>query len=568
MTHILSDLLPISALIRREFLSSLRQSRYFYLILIAVVAAATTVIAIWPPEDPAPWQMRSASEAMFIVLGMTLGLGAVVTVPALAGSSIVSEREEETFELLSMTTARPWHVLMAKLVNSAGHYLLLVVALAPFAACAFFLVGLNTDILWRTLLIVSSTALSCAAVGVLCSATMKRSMAAVGVSYLAMLAILGLPFLLGAVVLQLLGVDILEDFVEHIGIYALPVIAFVVALGGGPGRVSATISVEICSLFHIVIAFAVLFVTHAIVRRNWGMPGSGPVAEKRAMRKKPRAYVPARRFGSGLNPVFLRERWCEYPLRGWMGVLQFWTPFALAFIACGLIVLIYLLEGDNEAEMALVGWQFLEGMLLPLMMAALTANMFTKEHERHNLDALRMTLMRPNELLRGKLMASLRVGSLLLLGAALGSTPLLLFTFDSPANLQKWGNLSPFEHAGLAFIMFTECIAVTWAVTASCSLAVRRMASALVMSFVLGAFMLGGIAIAIIVVGEGFGLYRVDNWVGSFSPYFAYGLVFDSHTDHEAIFGWLGSHAFVAATVGAFLAICARQVASRYMRER
>jgi len=252
------DLLPITALIRRELISSLRQSRYFYLVLVAVGAAGIVVLAAWPPERPMPWQMKNASETMFIFLGMTLGIGAAVMVPALAGSSIVSEREEETFELLAMTTARPWHVLTAKLVNSAGHYLLLVAALAPFAACAFFLVGMNTEILWRTLLIVSTTALVCAAVGVLCSAKLTKPMAAVGVSYLAMLFILGLPILLLMIVLELFGARVLDDFLDHVGIYTLPIVAFVVALGGGPSSVAQSYSVEICSALNVAAALVVL----------------------------------------------------------------------------------------------------------------------------------------------------------------------------------------------------------------------------------------------------------------------------------------------------------------------
>ncbi|NUM55965.1 MAG: ABC transporter permease [Candidatus Hydrogenedentes bacterium] len=568
MTRIISDFLPIAALIRRELISSLRQARYFYAVLVAVAAAAIVVFTMWPPDRPMPWQMRSASESLFILLGVTLGLGAAVTVPALAGSSIVSEREEETFELLAMTTARPWHVLLAKLVNSAGHYLLLVVALAPFAACAFFLVGMNTEVLWRTLLIVSTTALVCAAAGVLCSAKLKKSMAAVGVSYLAMLFILGLPVLLFLIVLELLGVSIADDFFDGVGMYTMPIISFVVAMGGGPGKSSATSSVVVCSFFNVFVAFVLLVVAHAAVYRNWGMSVDTAPGERTSPQERARGYLPARRFGINLNPLFLRERWYEYPLRGWMGVLQFWTPLGLAFSATSLIVLVRVVEGKNDAEAALVGWQFLEGMLLPLLMAALTANMFTKEHERQNLDALRMTLMRPLELLSGKLMASLRVAALLLAGAAVGSIPLFLFALVSALVPGGWNTLSVGEHVALAFIMFVECLAVTWIVTAFCSLVARRMSSALVMSYVLGAFMLGGIAILVIVVGEGLRLYDVDNWVGMFSPYFAYGLIFDSPTNMDSRLGWTMSHVLIAATILIFLAINARIFTSRHMQDK
>ncbi|MCC6154734.1 MAG: hypothetical protein IT367_13290 [Candidatus Hydrogenedentes bacterium] len=572
-----TSLLPITGLIRRELLSSLRGSRYFYIVLLAVVIAGISIAGLWPQDNPMPWQMKSASQGIMILLGLTLGGGAAISIPALAGSSIVSEREEETFELLAMSTAKPWHVLIAKLINSAGHYLLLVTALAPFAACAFFLVGVNTQVLWRTLLIISTTTLAWAAAGVLCSAKLKKPMAAVGVSYLAMIFILGLPWFVPVGVLELFEVRVANDFLDDFAIYALPMISFIVALEGGPASTRNTYSVEICSLVNIALTIVLILIAHALVRRNWGMSErveEEPVFRRRAPvvhRDRPGiAPRPRHLFDGTTNPVYLREAWYEYPIRRWMGALQVGVPFVLAFCATGLTALVFLVNfpHNNDWTIAFIVWHFVEAMLLPLLLVALTANIFTKEHERENIDALRMTLLHPWEILSGKLFASLRVAGLLLISGAMGSV-FLVVTLIEPINRpHNWTELSGFQNIAFAFIMIAECLAVTWAVTAFCSILTRKMAPALVLSFVLSAIMLGGIAIMVIVVGEGMRMYRVQNWVGMFSPYFAYGLLIDDATDRYTILGWNWSHILVAAIIGAFLTAAAQLFITRHMRDR
>lgn len=174
-----TDLLPITALIRRELLTSLRQQRYFWLGALCTFIAAVVTILQWPRANAMPWEMVARSEQTFFFTTFTLAIGTLLGIPALAGSSIVIEREEETFELLAMTTARPWHVLLAKLINAAGHFMMLLVALMPIAAAAYFLVGLNITVLWQSLLAIASAALVSAAAGVVCSAMSQRPMVGV-----------------------------------------------------------------------------------------------------------------------------------------------------------------------------------------------------------------------------------------------------------------------------------------------------------------------------------------------------------------------------------------------------
>jgi len=293
-------LLPILGLIRRELVSSLRTSRYFYLVLIAVVLSTLSVMMLWPRANSLPMEMAGASSSIFVALTLVLAGGAALAVPALAGSSIVSEREEGTFELLAMTSAKPWHIIVAKLTNAAGHYLLLLVSLAPLVASAFFLVGLNIDSLWKSLLIVSSTAMLCATAGVFCSCVVRKPMAAVGLSYVAMLTIVGFPMLLLLVVAEVLGFRRIEPFLSDFGMYVMPMFAYVELVEGGP---TGRHPVEICSALCIAISIMLIIIAHFMVRRNWGEAAEVSVPDGPRAQKKPRRI---RHFSEFINPQFQR----------------------------------------------------------------------------------------------------------------------------------------------------------------------------------------------------------------------------------------------------------------------
>jgi ABC-type Na+ efflux pump permease subunit len=176
-----------------------------------------------------------------------------------------------------------------------------------------------------------------------------------------------------------------------------------------------------------------------------------------------------------------------------------------------------------------------------------------------------MTLLHPSEIFSGKLLASLRVAATVLFAAVLGSLPLItLLVF--PAN-SRWKPLPEINIACVS-IMLVECLAMAWIVTVFSSIVARRMASALVLSFVTATMMLGGNAIIINVLDDTFRWYRVGNWVGTFSPYFAYGLLVDSPTNQDSINGWYSSHVVVAGIIVIFLYLSARLFTSRHMQDR
>ncbi|MFA6242232.1 MAG: ABC transporter permease [Candidatus Hydrogenedentales bacterium] len=316
-------LLPIVALIRRELVSSLRQRRFYVLMALLVFVAILLVSAVMlaaPDGRLSPMMISNVSRTIFNFVAYLLAIGAIVVIPATSGSSIVSEREEETLDLLAMTSAKPWHVIAAKLVNSIGLYLLLIVALMPVAASSFFLVGLDTGLLWHVLFIVTATMLSCAAAGVLCSCLFTRPAVAVGTSYLCMLTILGLPLLLLLILLALFDVVRFQDSLAYFAVFVSPYLAFAIntiATSQYP-TVSSVHAALVCSVLYSVLAIVLVVVAHRLVARRWGKSES--TWSVRAGRKSPKAIRRVRRsysFTKRGNPIYLKESgtFCRsYPL--------------------------------------------------------------------------------------------------------------------------------------------------------------------------------------------------------------------------------------------------------------
>lgn len=516
----LNGLLPIVALIRRELVSSLRERKFYVLLAVLVFLAAAFVLLGYPDRtyQLTPIRLSMASRGIFVFVIHFLAIGALVVIPATSGSAIVSEREGGTLDLLAMTSAKPWHVVTAKLANSVGHYLLIVIALMPMAAASYFLVGLDVDLLWNALFLISATTLSCAAAGVLCSCLFKRPAVAVGASYLCMLTILGLPMLLLLVVLALFDIVRLQVSLDWLAQDVSPYIAFVRLTSYSNPRtpmVNPMGAATACGSLHSVMAIALIILTHRLVARRWGK------SESPERRRTNLTHVGLARhsertrvFTTRANPVYLKEVWFEMPVRKRTGLLTFVTPYLLAFSATTLIVLCRYANADEYSYAdAFVGWQLLQAVLMPALLVAVIGNIFTKEHERDTFDCIRVTTLSPERVFTGKLHASFHVALTIVFAAAIGSIPLLLVPQISRISIV------------LGFLMLAECMALAWACALFASTMHRKMTWAFVTAYVSSAmFIIGNAAVAAVVLSA-LGVTdsrSLDKVVYCISPFFAF----------------------------------------------
>ena len=501
---------PVQALIRRELTVHLRQVRAFLFLAITVGTCLTAVLAIWPEGRDIVYRSGQVSRDLMNIVALTLLTSCALFLPGIAGIAIVSEKESGTFDLLHLTLLRPRAVVLGKLVNALGFFILLTVALLPLVGVIFFLVGVDWHELLLRMGMIGLAALSCASAGLLCSAYFRRTVIALVASYAGMLCVFGGHLLLLAFLIELVEVadtpfsNTVVGYAEHF-LNSLANLFPAVGKELRDPRRGLSALAEIMSpagifqtslsprqylyacLYQVFLASSCLWLARRVLRRP---PRAVHVAQEKPVddtavldaRRKCFPYYlidPLRRprvVEDGRNPMFVKEmRW---GLLGRMTRLVrfFYGALIVDFVAATGCVLMFISADMKEAIIAaMLGLIALTCLTAP----ALLANALTKEQEQKNLDMLRMTLMTPRQIVLGKLGGGLVILSPLLAAALtvaliLGATAALLW-FD-------WGSLKTVFRGTVALLV---CVALCLSLAMFASLHVRRSSSAIVVSYVL-----------------------------------------------------------------------------------
>lgn len=193
--------------LRRELVERWRGRRAFVVATVYLgILTAMMVLLLWaatswlqsgfmPTLDPGPTLGRFLLENVFgLVLLLVLFVG-----PGYAAAQISQERERRTLGLLQITLVSPWRIVTGKLGAASAWLLLLVLLAAPMAAAAFFLGGVTVGDLLRGVAYLAVITVAVAALGIGISSVVRRTVAAVVLTYgLVMLLVGGTIF--GAVV--------------------------------------------------------------------------------------------------------------------------------------------------------------------------------------------------------------------------------------------------------------------------------------------------------------------------------------------------------------------------------
>ncbi len=198
---------PFWALVRRELLSTLRGIRVFFILLIFITIATLYASSTWPASIENFIEAGAASRRLIQSLIWVLFAGTVLFIPAFAASAIVNERERATYDFLRMSLITPLGVVVAKLLNAVGIFLILYVALFPVFAVSFFLVGVDYLETLRALGVLVTTMFACASGGLLASSLSRRGFIAIGLSYLSVVMLM-----LGPMIVTYFGIAVFQQF--------------------------------------------------------------------------------------------------------------------------------------------------------------------------------------------------------------------------------------------------------------------------------------------------------------------------------------------------------------------
>jgi ABC-type transport system involved in multi-copper enzyme maturation permease subunit len=188
-------------IVAREARTRMRSKRAAFILFCWLAAlGVVTVLAYRSAADQAGSVAALAHTGVTVfgaLVAVVVGL-VLLLVPGLVGGSIAGERERQTLDLLLGTRVRPWRVVIGKLAASLAFIGFLLVASLPILSVVALLGG----IAWSDILIVAGlgalTAVTVGSMSILFSAISKGPTGAIVCSYIAMVALLVGPLILGS----------------------------------------------------------------------------------------------------------------------------------------------------------------------------------------------------------------------------------------------------------------------------------------------------------------------------------------------------------------------------------
>ncbi|MCC6490812.1 MAG: hypothetical protein IT364_25215 [Candidatus Hydrogenedentes bacterium] len=422
--------MPVMALFRRELLTRLRMARPFVLLIFLLLFAGFLVSVNYPERELPPYAFASSSQTIVSVLIVLLFASAIILLPPYGAATIQSERARDTFEQLSLTLIRPSGIILAKFLGTLGVFALLAIAVLPFLGTSFFLIGMDWQAVLASAVIILMTAISCASAGVYCSTVFHSATGGVIVAYLCALAMLG-GYLIPILIFLSPFVSVLNTApppwlvgVAICGMMTSPLVALVIVTT----QESLAWGVLATAVFQAFLSIYVLRAATRVLRRPFEPPPPEieDISPLPAMAGTPiKTSVHFKPLEDRWNPVTQREfRWGPVygRLRG-VGVFGVFVSVLLwIVIALGFIFAADTSRGfsPDDALSAINAWIGIQMALVVLQAPGLASVLFVTERERNTYDLLRMTTVRPTEILRGKIGSALaQVGILLLAAVAL-----------------------------------------------------------------------------------------------------------------------------------------------------
>ncbi len=382
---------------QRELLVNLRMVRAFVLLLLYQALLAAVVYFAWPQESRLDLTTGSSSSQQTRRLVDLFFIGqyviASMMAPSFAAGSITGEKERKTYEMLLASPLRPAAIVLGKLVASLTHLSVLIFASLPIVMLCLPLGGVHWSEVCAAYLGLMLSVLTFGMISVACSAYFQRTSAALVVSYLLILP------------LALIGVILWMNLADN-GMFRLLLIVTVLP----------AVAFAVC--------IALFFNTSALLLHppDVGSEGKEVVdLEQEAQQAvglviqrdqfPDKLFAPPKRddlMEDGDNPVYDKEIRSEIFSQGTLMlrlVIQVSMLLAIPFMA----ICLYIWPQYAPFYICYVV------MFNMLVGPVFSAGSVTSERERETLDLLLTTIITPWQILWGKLIAGLRVSSVLTL---------------------------------------------------------------------------------------------------------------------------------------------------------
>src|SRR4051794_24164438 len=434
----------------RELLVNLRSNRAFVLQFIYVAFLAAVVYFKWPTgEDGARQVSSGVAQQLFDLFFLGQFFLVALVAPSFAAGSITGEKERKTYEMLLASPLKPSTILMGKLLSSLSYLVILILSSLPLMILCFLLGGIMLSEIVRAYLVLILAAGTFGLISVACSSYFRRTSSALLVSYLVI----------------------------------LPLSLTCVAMAQAEDQVREFATIAILPPWCVAIwTVVVILVNRRLLRPpDVGSEGKEVVDEEEEMKYAvgvvidrelfpDKLFAPAKRpdlMPDGTNPVLDKELRSEIFSQGTLMLRLVIQVSMLLSIPLMAALLFWKPENAGYYVAYVLTFNVLVGPVF-------SAGSITQERERQTLSLLLTTLLRPGEIVGAKLVAALRVSTVL---TFLLTEQLLLGYLLVPELRERFWTLGIF----LAIIAVT-CLATT-TIGLLCSSLARRTSSALVVTY-------------------------------------------------------------------------------------
>lgn len=171
----------------------------YVILLIAILFIYFAGNNIFNPYNTQSFNPRMAIDAYNLIITFQFAL-LFLAVPAITATSVSSERERQTLDLMLVTKTPTRKIIMGKIMVSLAHTMLLVLASMPVIGVVFFFGGIGFLDIFKLLLFYVLTSFFVASCGVFFSTLFKRNIVAIITTYIFLGLITFGPFVIFAIV--------------------------------------------------------------------------------------------------------------------------------------------------------------------------------------------------------------------------------------------------------------------------------------------------------------------------------------------------------------------------------
>ena len=432
----------------RELLVNLRSPRAFLLQWFYVAALGAVVYFYWPAagEVVSSGKAQRLFELFFLGQFFMVALAA----PTFAAGSITGEKERKTYEMLLASPLEPMTILVGKLLSALGYLVILILSSLPLMILCFLLGGILLSEIARAYIILILAAGTFGLLSVACSSFFRRTSSALVVSYMVIL-----PLAVVCLALTRTENTMARDFVS---IAVLP---------------------PWCLAIWTVV---VIVVNRRLLHPPDVGSGGKEVVDEEEEKKyaigvvidrdlfPDKLFAPAKRLDlmpDGTNPVLDKELRSEIFSQG--------TLMLRVVIQVSMLLSIPLMAGLLFLRPENAGYYVSYVLTFNLLVGPVfSAGSITQERERQTLDLLLTTLLRPGQIILAKLVAALRVSTVL---TFLLTEQLILAYILLPELHRRLWTLFAFF-----LIIATTCLATT-TIGLLCSALSRKTSVAMVVTY-------------------------------------------------------------------------------------